>query len=171
MTIDVQVDDRGSTGREPDPSDLLVVDNLTVTFPTDDGLVKAVRGVSYTVRAGDSLGIVGESGSGKSVSSMAVMGLLPKNARLTGSIKFRGRELIGLSEKEFAQLRGNKIAMIFQDPLTSLNPVSTCRRTPPSNAPSNCSASSASRSRSSGSTTIRTNCRVACDSASSSRSR
>jgi peptide/nickel transport system ATP-binding protein len=125
MTIDVQVDDRGSTGREPDPSDLLVVDNLTVTFPTDDGLVKAVRGVSYTVRAGDSLGIVGESGSGKSVSSMAVMGLLPKNARLTGSIKFRGRELIGLSEKEFAQLRGNKIAMIFQDPLTSLNPVYT----------------------------------------------
>src|SRR3954469_11560684 len=100
VTIDVQVDDRGSTGREPDPSDLLVVDNLTVTFPTDDGLVKAVRGVSYTVRAGDSLGIVGESGSAKSVSSMAVMGLLPKNARLTGSIKFRGRELIGLSEKE-----------------------------------------------------------------------
>jgi peptide/nickel transport system ATP-binding protein len=123
MTIDVQVDDRGSSGREPDADDLLVVDNLTVTFPTDDGMVKAVRGVSYTVRAGDSLGIVGESGSGKSVSSMAVMGLLPKNARLTGSIKFRGRELIGLSEKEFAQLRGDKIAMIFQDPLTSLNPV------------------------------------------------
>jgi peptide/nickel transport system ATP-binding protein len=120
MTIDLTVDD---TGRESDPDALLVVDDLTVTFPTDDGLVKAVRGVTYTVRSGEALGIVGESGSGKSVSSMAVMGLLPKNARITGSIRFRGRELIGLEDREYAKLRGNKIAMIFQDPLTSLNPV------------------------------------------------
>ncbi len=122
MTIDVVVDD---SKRESDQDALLVVDNLTVSFPTDDGVVNAVRGVSYTVRSGDSLGIVGESGSGKSVSSMAVMGLLPKSARITGSVRFRGRDLIGLDEKEYSKIRGNKIAMIFQDPLTSLNPVYT----------------------------------------------
>jgi oligopeptide/dipeptide ABC transporter ATP-binding protein len=122
MTIDVDI--------EPAPQDegagsdaLLVVDNLTVTFPTDDGLVHAVRGVSYTVRSGESMGIVGESGSGKSVSSMAVMGLLPRTAKITGSVRFRGQELLGHNEKEYATIRGNKIAMIFQDPLTSLNPV------------------------------------------------
>jgi oligopeptide/dipeptide ABC transporter ATP-binding protein len=120
MTIDISVDD---TGREPDKDALLVVDNLTVSFPTDDGMVRAVRGVSYTLRSGEALGIVGESGSGKSVSSMAVMGLLPRNARITGSVRFRGHELIGLDEKEYAKVRGNRIAMIFQDPLTSLNPV------------------------------------------------
>jgi peptide/nickel transport system ATP-binding protein len=120
MTIDLAVDD---THRETDPEDLLVVDNLTVSFPTDDGIVQAVRGVSYTVRTGQAMGIVGESGSGKSVSSLAVMGLLPRNARISGSIRFRGRELLGLDEKELAKLRGNKVAMIFQDPLTSLNPV------------------------------------------------
>jgi oligopeptide/dipeptide ABC transporter ATP-binding protein len=120
MTIDLEVDD---TQREVDPDALLVVDNLTVSFPTDDGIVQAVRGVSYTVRSGEALGIVGESGSGKSVSSMAVMGLLPKNARISGSVRFRGQELIGLDEGDYAKLRGNKIAMIFQDPLTSLNPV------------------------------------------------
>ena len=122
MTIDIQVDDNQ---RPADPDALLVVDNLTVSFPTDDGVVNAVRGVSYTIRPGEAMGIVGESGSGKSVSSMAVMGLLPKTARISGSVKFRGRELIGLDEGEYAELRGNKIAMIFQDPLTSLNPVYT----------------------------------------------
>jgi oligopeptide/dipeptide ABC transporter ATP-binding protein len=120
MTIDIPVDD---TGAQSDPDALLVVDNLTVSFPTDDGLVQAVRGVSYTVRTGEAMGIVGESGSGKSVSSLAVMGLLPKNARISGSIQFRGKELIGRNEKEYAEIRGNRIAMIFQDPLTSLNPV------------------------------------------------
>jgi oligopeptide/dipeptide ABC transporter ATP-binding protein len=120
MTIDIIVDDKQIPS---DEDALLVVDNLTVSFPTDDGQVQAVRGVSYKVMPGDSLGIVGESGSGKSVSSMAVMGLLPKTARITGSVRFRGRELIGLNEREYADLRGNKIAMIFQDPLTSLNPV------------------------------------------------
>jgi oligopeptide/dipeptide ABC transporter ATP-binding protein len=120
MTIDLPVDD---TKRETDPDALLVVDNLSVSFPTDDGVVRAVRGISYTVKSGQSMGIVGESGSGKSVSSMAVMGLLPKNARITGSIRFRGQELIGLDEAGYAKVRGNKVAMIFQDPLTSLNPV------------------------------------------------
>ena len=121
MTYDVVPGD-GATA-PPDPDALLVVDNLTVSFPTDDGEVKAVRGVSYTVRSGASMGIVGESGSGKSVSSMAVMGLLPKSAKITGSVRFRGQELIGMAEKDYAKIRGNKIAMIFQDPLTSLNPV------------------------------------------------
>jgi oligopeptide/dipeptide ABC transporter ATP-binding protein len=126
VTFDLAVDPRpAGRGGEGDDDALLVIDDLTVSFPTDDGLVRAVRGVSYTVRAGEALGIVGESGSGKSVSSLAVMGLLPKNARLTGSIRYRGRELIGLGEREYSRLRGDKIAMIFQDPLTSLNPVYT----------------------------------------------
>lgn len=120
MTIsatEIQLDPR------PASDILLEVEDLTVGFPTDDGLVEAVRGVTYQLRPGDSLGIVGESGSGKSVSSMAVLGLLPKNARITGSIRFRGAELLGKTENEYSAIRGRKIAMIFQDPLTSLNPV------------------------------------------------
>ncbi len=121
MTVEITVDDSKQDGADGQP--LLVVDNLTVSFPTDDGEVLAVRGVSYKVSAGEAMGIVGESGSGKSVSSMAVMGLLPKTARITGSVRFRGEEILGLKEHDYAKLRGNKIAMIFQDPLTSLNPV------------------------------------------------
>src|SRR4051794_17449869 len=101
MTIDLEVDD---TKRESDPDALLVVDDLSVSFPTDDGVVQAVRGISYTVRAGQAMGIVGESGSGKSVSSMAVMGLLPNNARITGSVRFRGEELLGLGEKQMSRI-------------------------------------------------------------------
>jgi peptide/nickel transport system ATP-binding protein len=102
---------------------VLDVDNLTVEFPTDDGVVQAVRGVSYQLRRGDSLGIVGESGSGKSVTSLAILGLLPRTARISGSVKFRGEEVLGRSESQYTSIRGKKIAMIFQDPLTSLNPV------------------------------------------------
>ncbi|HWE90244.1 MAG TPA: ABC transporter ATP-binding protein [Pseudonocardiaceae bacterium] len=104
---------------------LLRVEDLSVTFPTDDGLVRAVRGVSFTLNHRDVLGVVGESGSGKSVSSMAIMGLLPKTARIEGSIQFKGRELAGLRPKDIRSVRGNGIAMIFQDPMTSLNPVFT----------------------------------------------
>ena len=102
---------------------LLEVKDLGVQFPTEDGLVQAVRGVSYSLRPGEVLGIVGESGSGKSVTSLAIMGLLPASARVTGSVKFRGRELLKLGDKEFSRIRGKGIAMVFQDPMTSLDPV------------------------------------------------
>jgi peptide/nickel transport system ATP-binding protein len=104
---------------------LLVVDNLSVSFPTDDGLVQAVRGVSFELGERDVLGIVGESGSGKSVSTMALLGLLPKTARISGSARFHGQEMVGLPDREARAIRGKRIAMIFQDPMTSLNPVYT----------------------------------------------
>ena len=91
----------------------------------EDGLVRAVRGVSYEVRRGEVLGIVGESGSGKSVTSLAVMGLLPRSARITGSARLLGQELLRRTDDEMSQVRGRQVAMIFQDPLTSLNPVYT----------------------------------------------
>jgi len=104
---------------------LLTVDGLSVSFNTDDGVVRAVRNVSFDLDRREVLGVVGESGSGKSVSSMAIMGLLPKSAKVTGSINFNGRELVGLSYNEMRAVRGNGIAMIFQDPMTSMNPVFT----------------------------------------------
>jgi peptide/nickel transport system ATP-binding protein len=103
---------------------LLEVIDLKVHFPTEDGLVKAVDGVSFTVRQGETLGVVGESGSGKSVSFLTVMGLVSrKDARISGQILFEGRDLLTLSEEEMRGIRGDKISMIFQDPLTALNPV------------------------------------------------
>ena len=102
---------------------LLEIDNLRVHFETDDGVVKAVDGISYTVDRGQTLGIVGESGSGKSVSSMTVMGLTRAgNARISGSIMFDGKDLLQASDEEIRQVRGGDIAMIFQDPLSSLHP-------------------------------------------------
>ncbi len=104
----------------------LVVENLTVQFPTHDGLVQAVTDLSYAVELGETLGIVGESGSGKSVSSMAVLGLHDvKRSRLTGSIRVGGQEVIGASEASLRRIRGNDVAMIFQDPLTALHPFFT----------------------------------------------
>ncbi len=109
-----------------DPSEeLLRVEDLTVRFPTDDGMVNAVRGVSYVLRPREVLGIVGESGSGKSVSSMAVMGLLPRNARISGRILFRGEDVLTMRKDQQRSLRGRKIGMIFQDAMTALNPVLT----------------------------------------------
>src|SRR5215212_4918153 len=102
---------------------LLQVADLNVRFPTEDGLVHAVRGVDYTLRSGEVLGIVGESGSGKSVTSLAVMGLLPDSARVTGSVRYRGQELLGQHDRSMSRVRGKGVSMIFQDPMTSLDPV------------------------------------------------
>jgi peptide/nickel transport system ATP-binding protein len=115
--------DRSDNGTGPDGDGaLLKVDDLHVTFGGETG-VHAVRGVSYQVRPHETLGIVGESGSGKSVTSMAVMGLLPKSARIRGSVRFRGRDILGARDKKMSAVRGKGIAMIFQDPMTSLDPV------------------------------------------------
>ena len=104
---------------------LLEVKDLCVSFPTEDGVVEAVRNVSFSVDRGDVLGIVGESGSGKSVTSMAVMGLLPRSARITGQVLYDGVDILKLEQKQRGAYRGNRMGMIFQDPMTSLNPVYT----------------------------------------------
>jgi peptide/nickel transport system ATP-binding protein/oligopeptide transport system ATP-binding protein len=103
---------------------LLEVRDLKVSFRTDDGLVKAVDGVSLTLLEGETLGIVGESGSGKSVTMMSVMRLInDPNARFEGEVRYKGRDLMKLSQEQIRGIRGAGIAMIFQDPMTSLNPV------------------------------------------------
>ena len=102
---------------------LLEVKDLRVGFHTDDGFVHAVDGISYEVDSGEALGIVGESGSGKSVSSLTVMGLTrAKNAQISGEILFEGKDLLKASDEEMRRIRGDDIAMIFQDPLSSLHP-------------------------------------------------
>ncbi len=106
-------------------STVLSVRDLKVSFPSEAGRVDAVRGVSFDLEAGKTLGIVGESGSGKSVTSLAIMGLLDDNAKVTGSIVFDGQELLGKTDKQMSVIRGNGMAMVFQDPLTSLTPVFT----------------------------------------------
>ena len=100
---------------------LLEVSDLRVSFSTADGVVQAVRGLSFSVDAGRTLGIVGESGSGKSVSTQTIMGLT-RGAQVSGSARFEGRELLGLSDRDMQSIRGSKIGMIFQDPLSSLHP-------------------------------------------------
>lgn len=105
---------------------MLKVRDLTVSFRTEQGIVRAVDGVSFDVAEGELLGVVGESGSGKTVSLLAVMGLITDpNAIIAGSIQYRGRELVGLKPRAMRELRGKEIAMIFQDPMTALTPVYT----------------------------------------------
>src|SRR3954454_1149798 len=104
---------------------LLVVEDLTVTLPTGRGPVEVVKNVSFTVGRDDTLGIVGESGSGKSMTALAVLGLLPRGARTSGSVRLDGTELLGRSERDLRSVRGNAISMVFQDPLSSLNPYYT----------------------------------------------
>ena len=159
----------------------LVVDDLTVKFPTADGLVNAVTNLSYSVHLGRTLGIVGESGSGKSVSSMAVLGLHDtRSARITGSITLGGTEVVGLSEAKMREIRGNSTAMIFQDALAALHPFFRvgaqlaeafgCTTFRPrsvrrATGRSRCSIAWASPNRRAGSMTFRTSSPVACVSA------
>ena len=107
---------------------LLDVQNLRVGLQTQRGPAEAVRGISFTLARGETLGIVGESGCGKSITVMALMGLLPAHATVNGSIRLDGQELVGLSEKAMCGIRGNRIGMIFQEPMTALNPVHTIAR-------------------------------------------
>ncbi len=106
---------------------LLEVDGLRTTFTTDDGIVRAVNGLTYSVEAGQTLGIVGESGSGKSVNALSIMRLIPSPPGKieAGTITFKGQNLLAKSDSEMRKIRGHEIAMIFQDPMTSLNPVLT----------------------------------------------
>ncbi len=108
-----------------DAAPVLEVTDLRVSFPTRGGVLHAVRGLSFSLEAGQVLAIVGESGSGKSVTALAVLGLLPGNAVVGGSVRYRGRELLGLADRELRAVRGRELAVIFQDPTTSLNPVRT----------------------------------------------
>lgn len=119
---------RGARGRErfpdaPGEGPLLEVENVATYFKTDRGLVRAVDGVSFTLERGKTIGIVGESGSGKSVLSRSIMGLLPRNVERAGSIRFEGREIGNAASDVMQQYWGTQMAMVFQDPMTSLNPV------------------------------------------------
>jgi len=121
-----QNDEPGFDATEPQPL-LLEVDDLSVEFRTSRSPVRAVRGISYALHQGEVLGIVGESGSGKSVSVLALMGLLPRLAStiVRGSARLNGREILGLSERQFRSIRATQMSMVFQDPLSSLNPRTT----------------------------------------------
>ena len=160
---------------------LLEVRDLKTHFRTDDGIVKAVDGVSFSVEKGQTLGIVGESGCGKSVTCLTIMGLNPKvNTISSGEVRFNGEDILHTSASKLRQLRGDKIAMIFQDPMTSLNPVYTIgaaadggRPAPPGRdqeagscpRPSSCSRPSASRAPTAASRTTRISSRAVCASA------
>ncbi len=114
----------GAAGTAP----LLEVSGLHVELATRHGAALAVRDLGFTLARGESLGLVGESGSGKTLTALAIMGLLPGNARAWGSVRWQGRELLGMADKELCQLRGNRMAMVFQEPLTALNPVQSVGR-------------------------------------------
>jgi oligopeptide/dipeptide ABC transporter ATP-binding protein len=107
-------------------SALLTVENLTVAFPAREGRTDVVRGVSFAIGAGEFIGLVGESGSGKSVSAQALLGLLPSGARIvSGRVELDGIDLVGCDDRQLREVRGARIAMIFQEPMTALNPVLT----------------------------------------------
>jgi peptide/nickel transport system ATP-binding protein len=107
---------------------LLEVENLRVTLRTARGPADALRGVSFAIERGQTVGLVGESGSGKSITALALMGLLPDSASVSGSLRLDGRELLGLPDQAWCALRGDRLAMVFQEPMTALNPVHTVGR-------------------------------------------
>jgi peptide/nickel transport system ATP-binding protein len=118
QAVEITADERAA------PDTFLSVRDLRIHFPTDDGVVKAVDGISFDLERGRTLGIVGESGSGKSVTCLTIMGLNPKRNTITsGEARWKGDDLLTMSANELREIRGNDIAMIFQDPMTSLNPV------------------------------------------------
>ncbi|GAB3529929.1 ABC transporter ATP-binding protein [Arthrobacter monumenti] len=121
----IEISDSEEPGRDEDRTPVLEVTNLSVDYGVDKEWVPAAIDLNYNVRAGEVLAIVGESGSGKSASSMALLGLLPDNSRTTGSVKLNGREILGLSGNKLRQIRGSDVAVIFQEPMTAMNPVYT----------------------------------------------
>ena len=123
LAVPVDVPELDADLAPPAADAVLKLRDLRVTFPTQIGDVQAVRGVDLDVGAGEMLGIVGETGSGKSVTFLGMMGLLPKSANIEGSVKVGGQELVRASTKVLNRVRGQRIAMIFQDPLSALNPV------------------------------------------------
>ena len=158
---------------------LLEVTDLRVRLNTQRGLADAVRGVSFALERGETLGLIGESGCGKSLTALALLGLLPERAMVAGSIRFDGEELVGRSDAELCRLRGNRIGIVFQEPMTALNPLHTIGRqvaepmrlhqglSRPRRAgrPSRCSTASACRTPRGASTPIRTSSRAASASA------
>jgi peptide/nickel transport system ATP-binding protein len=104
---------------------ILQIKNLSISFPSESGMVQAVRNVSLDIYPGEVLGLVGESGSGKSVLSLSTIGLLPNSATVSGEVLLNGRNLLALNDQEMSKQRGKDISMIFQDPLSALNPVQT----------------------------------------------
>ncbi|GMA51117.1 hypothetical protein GCM10025857_24740 [Alicyclobacillus contaminans] len=102
---------------------LLEISDLRTSFKSESGYMNAVAGVSLSLRAGETVGLVGESGCGKSVTSLSIMQLLPKTAKVEGSIRFQGKDLLAMKEPDVRKFRGNEISMIFQEPMTALNPV------------------------------------------------
>ena len=128
MSLIIEPGSNGQDDTSPWDDTLLRVEDLSVSFPTEDGVVEAVRGVSYEVKRNEVFAIVGESGCGKSVSTMALMGLLPRTAQITGRARYLDHDLVNQPERKVRGFRGNSISMIFQDPMTSLNPVYTVGR-------------------------------------------
>jgi peptide/nickel transport system ATP-binding protein len=107
---------------------LLAIDGLTIDLPTPDGARRIVKDVSFTLARGATLGVVGESGSGKTMTALALMGLLPDGAMISGAIRFDGQDLTQIDERRWREIRGNQIAMIFQEPMTALNPLQAIGR-------------------------------------------
>ena len=128
MSLTIEPGSNGQDDISPWDDTLLRVEDLSVSFPTEDGVVEAVRGVSYEVKRNEVFAIVGESGCGKSVSTMALMGLLPRTAQITGRARYLDHDLVNQPDRKVRGFRGNSISMIFQDPMTSLNPVYTVGR-------------------------------------------